>query len=367
MSVLTRLVFVVMVLLALVSVPVVAVAQADEGATSSNFSKRRLMVQPRNADGTVAVVPFREDPVMWLRGTQKNFYTSMSNALKSMREAGAAKAAWTLMLLSFIYGVLHAAGPGHGKAVISAWVLATGSQLRRGIMIAFMSSIIQALTAIALVSGFVLVVGRVGFALKDSVAVLESASYALIAAAGLYVMWGGIKALKLFGAKPAAARAVAAASNSSSAGPFEIVNPLPPHPDPSHVHGPDCGCGHAHVPSPEDVEGAWSLPKALSLAFAVGIRPCSGAVLVLSFAYTIGFYWAGVLSTFVMSLGTFITVAAIAALAVTSKQLAERLFVSTPKGLDIIGHVLRLGGGLVVTVLGLFLLVASWGGAGGSF
>ena len=55
-------------------------------------------------------------------------------------------AAWTLMSLSFAYGVLHAAGPGHGKAVISAWLLATENQLRRGIVVALMSAVVQALT-----------------------------------------------------------------------------------------------------------------------------------------------------------------------------------------------------------------------------
>ena len=110
-----RLALALAILMALLATPMFAVAQSNDGSTETTFSKRRLLVQPRNADGTVAVVPFREDPVMWLRGTQKNFYTSMSNALKSMREAGAAKAAWTLMFLSFIYGVLHAAGPGQRR------------------------------------------------------------------------------------------------------------------------------------------------------------------------------------------------------------------------------------------------------------
>ena len=39
---------------------------------------------------------------------------------------------WVLGLLSFLYGIFHAAGPGHGKVVISSYVLANEAQVRRG-------------------------------------------------------------------------------------------------------------------------------------------------------------------------------------------------------------------------------------------
>ena len=79
-----------------------------------------------------------------------------------MKGSSPLAATWTLMLLSFGYGVFHAAGPGHGKAVISAWLLATENELRRGVLISFMSAIIQALTAIVLVGVLFLVVASVG-------------------------------------------------------------------------------------------------------------------------------------------------------------------------------------------------------------
>ena len=100
-----------------------------------------------------------------------------------MHGPSAFAAAWTLMLLSFAYGVFHAAGPGHGKAVISTWLLATENELKRGVLISFMSAIIQALTAIVLVSVLFLVVASVGSTARDVAGVLESASYALIGAA----------------------------------------------------------------------------------------------------------------------------------------------------------------------------------------
>jgi len=112
------------------------------------------------------------------------------------------------------------------------------------------------------------------------------------------------------------------------------------------------------VPEARQVKGEWSLTKAFSLAFAVGIRPCSGALLVLIFANTLGLYWAGVTSTFVMALGTAITVSAIATIAVYSKKLAITLAKRDSTWLDRAAFGLRLGGGLVIVLMGGLLF---WG------
>lgn len=109
------------------------------------------------------------------------------------------------------------------------------------------------------------------------------------------------------------------------------------------------------------MRGEWSLARAFSLAFAVGIRPCTGAILVLVFANALGLYWAGIASTLVMALGTFVTVSLIAGLAVYSKKLALRLAARESKWLDWTAFGLRLGGGLVIAALGGLLLLGSLG------
>ena len=78
------------------------------------------------------------------------------------------------------------------------------------------------------------------------------------------------------------------------------------------------------MPSPEALQKDWSLRRMLTLAFAIGIRPCTGAILVLVFAISQGLLWAGVFATFAMAIGTAITVSALAALAVGSRGFAER-------------------------------------------
>ena len=90
-----------------------------------------------------------------------------------------------------------------------------------------------------------------------------------------------------------------------------------------HVH--DEHCGHSHGPTPSELAGPGGWRRGFGAIFAVGIRPCSGAILVLVFALAQGLFWAGIAATFVMGLGTAITVAAIAVIAVSAKDLAQRL------------------------------------------
>ena len=125
-----------------------AMAQtASEPSTEIKIDKKKLLVQPRNADGSPIMVSFWEDPVLWVREKQQAYYGSMSGTLRQIRTGSPYAAAWTLMLLSFGYGVFHAAGPGHGKAVISAWLLATENELRRGIAISTIIAVLVALAA----------------------------------------------------------------------------------------------------------------------------------------------------------------------------------------------------------------------------
>jgi len=147
-----------------------AMAQtAGEPSSEIKIDKKKLLVQPRNADGSPIMVSFWEDPVLWVREKQQAYYGSMSGTLRQIRTESPYAAAWTLMLLSFGYGIFHAAGPGHGKTVISAWLLATENELKRGIVIAFLSSIIQAFVAILLVSVLFLVVASASSAARDPI------------------------------------------------------------------------------------------------------------------------------------------------------------------------------------------------------
>jgi nickel/cobalt exporter len=313
-------------------------SSSHEKQAELKIDERKLIVPPRNADGSLITTPFWNDPMQWLREKQRAFYGAMSSAMRSIKSDAPIAAATTLILLSFAYGVLHAAGPGHGKAVISTWLIATENELKRGILIAFMSAAVQALTAIVIVTVLLLIVSAVGSAARNVADFLESSSYALIGGMGLWLMSSALR---------------------------PNGHPQQPAPREHHHHAPGshgehetCDCGHSHLPAARDVKDDWSWAKASSLALAVGIRPCTGAILALIFANTIGLYWAGVASTVVMALGTAITVSVIAAFAVYSKRLALRMAVRERTWLERLSFGLKLTGGAAIAAFGGFLF---WG------
>ena len=344
-----------------------AQAQTPSGTDTKPLSNRHLMVPPRNADGTIRVTPFLEDPLLWARDEQQNYYASMSGALRGVNSDHPTSAAITLLLISFAYGVFHAAGPGHGKAVISGWLLATESQLRRGVLLAFMSAMLQAFVAIAVVSAVLLLLNGAATAAKSAAIWLEAASYLMIAVMGLYLMWTGLRPIlaKMRTRPWRSSQLVAATAGIGHQ--FQIVNlRLPIVAASNHIHGPDCDCGHAHLPNVKEVSGDWSWRKAASITLAVGLRPCTGAILVLLFANTLGIYWAGVLSTFIMGLGTFITVSVIAGIAVYSRQLAMQMLQRDSRWLSRLELALRIGGGVLIFALGALMSLAMAIGSGPS-
>jgi ABC-type nickel/cobalt efflux system permease component RcnA len=342
-------------------------------APAVKIDKRRLLVPPRNPDGSIQVTPFSEDPVLWLRDEQQVFYSAMKGAMQGVASEKPMAAALTLAFIAFAYGVLHAGGPGHGKAVISAWVLATESELRRGVLIAFMASLIQALTAIFVVSALLYLVASAASAVRDVGGILESASFAMIAGVGFYLIWTALRPhIHAHAPVPAfAGHPHGEIADDEHTGHDHHAHhdhdahnrhDAPPHHDDHHHRDAHCGCGHSHAPEAKQVAGEWSWAKAFSLAFAVGIRPCTGAFLVLLFGYSLGLYWAGIAATFVMAMGTFITVATIAAIAVYSRKLALKLSSGRNEWLDRVGFLLRMGGGVVIACFGMLLFLASLGG-----
>ncbi len=312
--------------LAIRSSPASAATQVE------HIDPSRLIVRPRSATGEDIAPSLFSDPLGWVRVQQRIFYDLMAKYMTAMRTHHAT-AAWMLMLMSFIYGILHAAGPGHGKAVVSAWLMANERQLRRGVVIACLGALVQATTAIVIVTAVLMLVDRAGSTARAIAGSLQSASFGLIALMGLYLLWSTLAPLRL---------ATAGSRHDHDHG----------HAHHDHIHDDTCDCGHAHMPDARALGGDFSVRQAVTIALAVGIRPCSGALLVLLLASAVGLYWAGIAATIAMAIGTAITVSAIAVLAVTSRKLALRLAGRDAVWLARTATGLKLAAGVFITLLG---------------
>ncbi len=152
--------------------------------------------------------------ILW----QRDVNQQMSGLLKAVADNPTA-AGGSLLIFSFLYGVLHALGPGHGKIVITTWLATHPSKLKSSIGITLASSLLQGGVAIALVVGVLTLLQLPARDLHMSSFWLEKGSYALVGVLGLMLCWRALKKLRILLRKPT----------------FKAFTP-------HHVHDAHCGC-----------------------------------------------------------------------------------------------------------------------------
>jgi ABC-type nickel/cobalt efflux system permease component RcnA len=348
----------------------------------------------------------------WVLSQQIRFERMLSGAVRAIKtEAGAF---WTLLGISFAYGVFHAAGPGHGKAVVASYMLANERSLKRGIVISIMAAVLQGLVAVLIVGILAAILNATSARMRQAANLVELASYAGIAILGVWLIWrkgrGLLAALGIGGGAAHAHHGHASHDHArhdhaphdhahhhhgewaQAAHHDHKHDHAHAHPQEhshahshghshehshghahGHAHGRDHGyshahaahvhdehCGHFHAPSPEmlsDKNFSWK--TAILTVFAAGARPCSGAILVLVFSLAQGIFIAGVAATFAMSAGTALTTSALAALAVLAKGLAVRFLGEGSQRGVLTVRALELVAAILVFMLGASLLMAS--------
>lgn len=313
---------------------------------------------PRNAQ---AAQPEASGLIGWLLAKQAEFYRQMSSTIRAAKSDGSA--VWTLLFISFAYGIFHAAGPGHGKAVIASYLVANRETARRGIALSFASALMQSLVAILIVGVSAWILNATAKTMCRAEGAIEIASYALIALFGLRLIWvkGRTFIRTLQATQPVPAIAGVPYDHHDHDHHHHHAHDHHHH-DQAHArhHGHDDvhdeHCGHSHGPTPSELAGPGGWRRGFAAILTVGIRPCSGAILVLVFALAQGLFWAGIAATFLMGLGTAITVAAIAIIAVFAKDIAGRLSAGGDGGGALFMRGIEFGAAALVLLFGAGLL-----------
>lgn len=277
--------------------------------------------------------------MMEVRQVQSQLYRELSLGVRALKQDYSLSTAWGLILVSLLYGVFHAVGPGHGKAVITSYLLANERAVRQGIALSLLSSLMQGITAVVLVLGGAWAFDLAGQRLLDSAWSLEQFSFGLIAAVGLFMLWQVLTG-----------RGHHHHHEDHGHG----------HDHHGHDHHGHHHHDHGHVALPPG-GGKLTLRRAIPIILAVGIRPCGGALIVLVFALTNGLVAAGIGATFAMSLGTGLTVSVLAILTLTSKGVAMRFASRDMAWAGRVEKGLRLLGGLALLAFGSLFLLASIG------
>ena len=274
----------------------------------------------------------------WVFIQQKAFHTMMTGSLGDLADDVGIDAAWTVVLGSFLYGVFHAAGPGHGKVILSTYLLSQPEHIGKSVYMSVAAAFMQGLVAILLVYGLFYVFGLVPKESRLAVLWSERLSYLMVIGIGGWLLWRGLSGLRLS---------------------IKEMNKV--HDHGHHRHDDICSsCGHVHALNSDQVKSASDIKTVAGVIFSIGLRPCSGAVLVLVFAKFAGIAWAGVAAVAAMSFGTAITVSMLAVVAVQLRKIAMRLMGVRYQFATYAGHVFTLSGGSILIALGYGLFVASY-------
>lgn len=272
---------------------------------------------------------------------QKIFNAQLSASLNALGE-NQSTAGLTLVMISFLYGVFHAVGPGHGKFMLTGYLSLEKTKLNQAMKITFASALVQGVVAVLLVSIIVAIFTLSRQYFNLTLKWVERTSFVIMILLGIYWCFQTIKAMKRV--KKPQIKSIQLSQNIPQKQP--LVH---------HVHHENCGCGHKHLPTQKEMQGAKDWKAQLMLVLSIGARPCSGAILVLFLSYTLNLYFWGVISAFAMALGTGMTLSLFAFIVLMARNRAVKL-----SHWYFSAKVNRNGAWLFKFILGITLIVFGW-------
>jgi len=247
-----------------------------------------------------------------LRTFQRNLYEKMADLVETVQDSKKLSIIFILIGISFFYGVVHALGPGHGKSIAASYFLSTEVPLTRGLLMGGLIALLHAGSAIVVVVTLYFILRHSYLCSLENInRVIRIVSHTLIASIGLLMFIAAIRD----GRKKQ----------------FPIHN-----------------------------GGTMNSTKRRSLfsvALAVGIVPCPGAILILLFCLSMGILTTGVFLVLVMAIGMGLTISAVGATAILARQGFSKFLPENSKTRRVLLTGLRLFGSLLIFFIGgIFLL-----------
>ncbi|MFW7522776.1 nickel/cobalt transporter [Vibrio ostreicida] len=293
---------------------------------------------------------------------QREVNTQLADLLYSAQSEPLVSGSY-LVGFSFLYGILHSLGPGHGKVIVSTYLATHPAKVRVSLMLTIISAICQALVAIILVSVLVWGFNASMRVVNEKAATFVALSFILVVVLGLLICWKAGKQISRIISVPKlkvkALTPLAVPSSRSIGGHSSLLRLQ------SSVHRieaahAECGCGHQHAAGADAINEASTLREYIGVVASIGIRPCTGAIMALLFANMVGTYWLGVMSALAMAGGTALTTSVVAILTLTSKKLVRRCMATSNSekkaSWQLAGYYVQLFGGLLLVAIGLLLV-----------
>jgi nickel/cobalt exporter len=297
------------------------------------FGSAPVPTAPSQATGPSLMGGF----VQRLAHEQMQLNNTISHSFREVRDTGSSAALITILSLSFLYGILHAAGPGHGKSVVASYFVANEARWTSGVVMGGVISLLQGLTAIVTVFILSLVLHAKQLEVQDRGALIEFVSYSLVAIIGIVMFW----------------RAVTGRGCAHNHGPVDLGHAH--HDEGGHDHGHDHHHDHHHRPTP---------PQGLNfhrlITIAAGVAPCASAIIIMLFALANDAMTVGVGAVLALSLGMAMTVSLIGVLSIIGRKFLRRLTDGPGWRAERIERGLAIAGSISVMGFSGLLMLGAW-------
>lgn len=215
-----------------------------------------------------------------------------------------------LMLFSFIYGVIHAAGPGHGKSLVASYMLSHNKDLKKAFSISALIAVVHVFSAFLITFGIYFLINEFfSKYITETEMIITKISGAIIIAIGLFMIYKKIKI-----------------SREIKKSRFSI-------------HKATCGCSGCQISNKT---------TDLGVIIGAGIIPCPGTVTIFIFALSLKAYFIGFFAAIAMSIGMSLVIFLTATLSIGLKKINQN------NKLSIILEYFSL---LFIVFLGIFLTI----------
>jgi nickel/cobalt exporter len=276
---------------------------------------------------------------------QKALNDVISHGFREVRDTGSMAALYTILSLSFVYGILHAAGPGHGKSVVASYFVANEARWTSGVIMGGAISLLQGLTAIVAVFVLSLILHAKQFEVEDRGALIEFVSYGLVAAIGLVMFW----------------RAITGRGCGHDHGPVTRHRSAHQHHDHhGHAHTHHGHCDHDHAHDHHHAARASGINFHRLITVAAGVAPCASAIIIMLFALANDALTVGVAAVLSLSLGMAMTVSLIGVLSIVGRKFLQRLTSGPGWGAERIERGLAIAGSVSVMGFSGLLMLGAW-------
>ncbi len=288
----------------IINLSTISIAQTNPFLSSGSAEESAIETVEITPDGP-STWPIVGTLIRNSAAAQKKLQNSIANTMLQVNTNGSLKNLWLLILFSFVFGILHAMGPGHRKAILVTYFLGEGTKPIKGVITGFLLAIVHAISAILLVGGFYLFTTRsLLISVNQAQSILFPLTYGIIFLLGLWLIFHGVK-------------------------------------DFNHSN-----------------ENKKKKNRGLGGLILSGLVPCPAASAIMILAVASKAAKIGILSVIFMSLGMGVLLAAVALLTILMRTRMTALFQDNTKGKKL-EFTLQLFSGITMALFGLFMVMGN--------